>query len=128
LKKEWDEIRRNAEEPRRAGYIAIVLVDDFDLLSVSHFYSLFEKFHLHLLDGDDASRDAQRKALLPWMREIKAVRDPMSHPAEADLPYEDGFRTLVQRRRDGIKDERRRLGHHVRSHRGEGQCPATPRA
>jgi tetratricopeptide (TPR) repeat protein len=100
LKKEWDEIKQNAEAPRVAGYVAAPVSDDFDLLSVSHFYSLFEKFHLHLIDGSDAiARDAQRKALLSWMREIKAVRDPMCHPAEADLAYEDAFRTLDSARR-----------------------------
>jgi tetratricopeptide (TPR) repeat protein len=100
LKKEWADIARNAHEPRSAGYVAALVSDDFDLLSVSHFFALFEKFHPHLLDAPDASdADGVRKALLSWMREIKAVRDPMSHPGEADLPHEDAFRVLDSARR-----------------------------
>ncbi len=100
LKKEWDVIARNAAEPRSAGHVSAPVSDDFDLLSVSHFYSLFDCFHAHLLEApDEAAQDAQRKSVLSWMREIKAVRDPMSHPTEADLPYEDAFRVLDTARR-----------------------------
>jgi hypothetical protein len=37
-------------------------------------------------------------------------------------------RPLVHRRRNGINDEGQPLRHHARSHRGQGQRRATPRA
>jgi TPR repeat protein len=98
LAKEWDGIKRNADESRSAGYVNAPLADDFDVLSVSHFFSLFEKFHAALFPATDAAGapfpDSRRKALLAFMREIKAIRDPMSHPGEADLPDEDAARVL----------------------------------
>jgi hypothetical protein len=91
LAKEWEGIKRNADAARSAGYVSAPLADDFDVLSVSHFFAIFEKFHAELLP---AGEDGPRRALLGYMREIKAVRDPMSHPADADLRIADAARVL----------------------------------
>jgi hypothetical protein len=101
LEKEWATIKRNAEQSRHTGHIAAPIQDEFDILSVNHFYCLFQKYPVELLVAttDEQVHDAQRKALLGWMGEIKAVRDPISHPTEADLPYSDAFRTLDSARR-----------------------------
>ena len=96
FKVEWDKIKQNALKARSDGHVDTPLLDDFDVLSVNHFYSLFEKYGAHLLPAGTGKTPA---TMLSWMREIKDLRDPMSHPSEADLSYEDAFRALDNARR-----------------------------
>lgn len=100
--KEWDTIHAAAMERRRTGELQAPLLDDIDILGVNHFFNLFDAYAEHLLPpmaGSDDDRKKAKKALLGWMQNIKALRDPLSHPAEADLSYEDAFVLLDCARR-----------------------------
>ncbi len=100
--KEWDTIKAAAEERRRTGELGAPLVDDLDILGVNHFFNLFDAYADHLIPnaaGSDDERKKAKKALLGWMQNIKALRDPLSHPAEADLSFEDAFVLLDCARR-----------------------------
>ncbi|MCE9673657.1 AAA family ATPase [Myxococcus stipitatus] len=100
--KEWDTIKTAAEERRRTGELGTPLVDDLDILGVNHFFNLFETYADHLVPktaGSGGDLKKTKKALLGWMQNIKALRDPLSHPAEADLSFEDAFVLLDCARR-----------------------------
>ena len=99
---DWEKVRAGAEEPRALGTVATGIVDDFDLLSVNHFYNIFEKHWEWLKPAKTPSgthSDAVKKGLLGFFREVKSVRDPISHPPEADLSREDAFRVVDSARR-----------------------------
>lgn len=100
--KEWETIRAAAEERRQTGELETPLVDDYDLLGVNHFFNLFDAYAELLLPaaaGSDEDRKKAKGALLGWMRNIKVLRDPLSHPAEGDLTFEDAFLLLDCARR-----------------------------
>lgn len=100
--KEWDSIKAAAEERRRTGELQSSLIDDVDILGVNHFFNLFDVYAAQLIPdagGSDDQRKKAKKAFLGWMQSIKALRDPLSHPAEADLSFEDAFVLLDCARR-----------------------------
>jgi len=103
FEKEWDTIRASAEERRRTGELSSEIHDDFDLLGVNHFFNLFDAYHELLCPYTDrADRDQRTKeknALLGWMKTIKNLRDPLSHPSDEDIVFEDAFTLLDCARR-----------------------------
>lgn len=97
-RKTWQQMMDNARERRTTGEISTAPVDDFDYLGVSDFFSLFEAFFDVLFtratDATDRGRQQERQAVLGWAKEVRGLRDPMSHPSDEDLPYDDAFRML----------------------------------
>ena len=99
---EWEGIVRNSELSRSTGEISSEIKDDFDLLSVNHFFNIFEAYFdvLVPLDHQQVAHKARiRQTLLQWMKTVKTFRDPISHPSEEDLSYEDSFSVLDCARR-----------------------------
>ena len=93
---EWVAIESAAQLSRESGELDAPIRDDFDLLGVNHFFNIFDK-HWKVLMGEATNELAEKKlrqAVLGWMKEIKTLRDPLSHPAEADFTREDSFRLL----------------------------------
>ena len=103
FEKEWDKIRLNAQERRQTGEISSAILDDFDLLSVNHFFNLFDAYYEKLCPPLVGSGDPQQKlskqTVLQWIKTIKNLRDPLSHPSEQDFSYEDSFVLLDCARR-----------------------------
>jgi hypothetical protein len=103
FEKEWEKVKTSAEERRKTGELATEIVDEFDLLGVNHFFNLFDVDHEVLCPYTDASDKAQRakerSAVLGWMKAVKNLRDPLSHPSDADLSFEDAFVLLDCARR-----------------------------
>lgn len=101
--KEWDSIVENADERRVTGEIGTDLKDDLDYLGVNHFYNLFSAFFDTLFPMREGvakrARQQERQAVLGWSREIRALRDPVSHPSEEDLTEDDAIRLLDSARR-----------------------------
>lgn len=103
FQKEWDNIKQNALATRNTGELTGTLYDVFDLLSVNHFFNLFDVYYEVLLgldvsvNGDEKKK--QKQALLGWLKTIKNLRDPLSHPAEEDFSREDSFQLLDCARR-----------------------------
>ncbi len=102
FQKEWDQIKQNAHAARKSGELATPINDDFDLLSVNHFFNLFDAYYDVLcpfISKDVQEKKQQRQALLSWMKTIKNLRDPLSHPSEEDFSREDSFMLLDSARR-----------------------------
>ena len=101
---EWSQIQRNAEVVRISGIISTPLSDDFDILSVNHFYNLFEAYFDDLFpevsELSEINRRSKRQNLLGWTRHIKSMRDPVTgHPSETDVSVEDALSVLDSARR-----------------------------
>jgi len=102
FKKEWEQISSSATERRTTGEISNQLVDDCDILGVNHFYNLFDAYYPYFFDEKGLSAPqtrANRQTLLNWVKAIKNMRDPMSHPSAADFSFEDSFAMLDPARR-----------------------------
>ena len=99
FRNEWDTVKTNAETARKSGELRTALRDEFDLLSVNHFYNLFERYFGDLFpqnsDQTTEGRKNQRQAILGWARHIKRMRDPViGHPGEVDVSIEDTLAML----------------------------------
>ncbi len=101
FKKEWDDIKQNALISRQALETESKIIDDFDFLSVNHFFNILDLYYFELAGEDPKDSLAKRKKqdLLSWTRSIKNLRDPLSHPSEEDFSYEDSFNILDCSRR-----------------------------
>jgi hypothetical protein len=103
FEKEWGKITESALERRQTGEIASELTDDFDLLGVNHFFNLFEAYYDELCKCapgiEEGQKKKQKQALLQWLKTIKNLRDPLSHPSEDDFTFEDSFILLDCARR-----------------------------
>ncbi|MCM4082186.1 hypothetical protein [Paractinoplanes hotanensis] len=99
FKKEWDSIERSSLLASATATVSREAIDDFDLLSVNHFYNVFERFFRDLVDDslyppDEQGAKAFKSALLGCLRDIKALRDPISHPPQTDLPVHDALNVV----------------------------------
>ena len=79
---EWDAVRSAARAPRDSRQLDAGIQDDIDLLSVNHFFNIFDKHWAALMkqSPDTQAAKTRKQAMLGWMREIKALRDPLSPP------------------------------------------------
>ncbi len=101
----WDGIKHAAEERRSGGTgeLSTIIQDEFELLGVEHLYNVFDaQFDvLCPAHAGKTKRDkAQAKAaLLGWVKHIKNVRDPVSHPVGDDIGFEDATQVLYSARK-----------------------------
>jgi hypothetical protein len=107
--KEWGKISASAAERRSTGEIASEIKDDFDILGVNHFFNLFDAYYDALCAVPATLTPEQKKqeknALLQWLKVIKNLRDPLSHPSEQDFTFEDSFMLIDSARRVLVKLE-----------------------
>jgi tetratricopeptide (TPR) repeat protein len=101
---EWEKIKSNAYMLRQVGLTDWVIKDSVDLLSVNHFFNIFDKYYDLLVEAEKLSRKRpeytkRKQNILAWIKEIKDIRDPLSHPSEMDIPKEDAYRLLDCARR-----------------------------
>jgi tetratricopeptide (TPR) repeat protein len=98
FEKEWDGLRVSAQERRHTGEISSEILDDFDLLGVNHFFNLFDAYYDKVTPapahGNDQQHKLNKHTLLQWIKTVKNLRDPLSHPSEQDFSYEDAFGLL----------------------------------
>jgi hypothetical protein len=100
---EWGRISQDAYTPIISGEINTHITDNFDILSVNHFFNIFDKFYDILFPNEvkvknkDSNRN--RTTILNWLKEIKNIRDPLSHPAEEAFEINDAFPILDSARR-----------------------------
>jgi len=103
FEKEWAQLSQNAQERRKTGEISAEINDDFDLLGVNHFFNLFDAQYERLLAAkagpDEHQEKLNKQTVLQWIKTIKNLRDPLSHPSEQDFSYEDSFVLLDCARR-----------------------------
>lgn len=113
FQKEWETLKTNTSSARITGELATQISDDFDLLSVNHFFNLFDSYYENLIKTDPNispdEKKRQKQPFLNWLKTIKTLRDPLSHPCEEDFTREDAFQLLDCARRVlsriGLQDE-----------------------
>lgn len=93
----WNDIVSAAAESAVTGVVAHPHEDIFDYLDVSHFPALLEKYFniLAPVDGlppEQANR--MKRQVLSYAREIKSIRDPLSHPGMSDIGAFDALRAV----------------------------------
>lgn len=100
---EWERIKEASDIPRDSGELECNIIDDYDRLSVNHFYNIFDKFYADLVSDSNSERKNEKnrpkQVMLSWVKEIKNIRDPLSHAGEKDFHYFDVFRVLDSARR-----------------------------
>jgi len=98
FEKEWSDLVAKANASREVGGTDTQIRDDYDLLSVSHFYSLFDSyfdkmFSTAALAGGNYRKPVRAK-LLGNLKAVKDFRDPLSHPVSEEISFEEGFGVL----------------------------------
>jgi hypothetical protein len=87
-----------AADSRSSGGTATLVKDDYDLLSVSHFYTLFDAYYEKLfqaaLKRGVISDKPNRPKLSGAMKAVKDFRDPLSHPVDQDVSVEEAIGVL----------------------------------
>src|ERR1035437_5350097 len=67
------------------------------------FFNLFDQRYddlcLPTLGIKEDQRKKEKQALVQWMKTIKNLRDPLSHPSEEDFSFEESFDLLYCARR-----------------------------
>lgn len=81
---QWERMRLNAERARASLEVSTIVIDGFELLGVSDFFGIFEKFHDDLTIAPAAGVAPEvlaerRKGLLRCLQQIKVFRDPNAH-------------------------------------------------
>lgn len=96
----WEDIKAAAQERRSGGTgeLSTAIRDEYELIGVEHFYGIFEK-HFDILCKIHAAKPKNektqsRQTLLRWIKQVKNVRDPVSHPVTEDISYEDAYNTI----------------------------------
>jgi tetratricopeptide (TPR) repeat protein len=95
----WEKAAADAARSRDTGGTSTSLRDDYDLLGVNHFYEIFDKHFdkLFSVSGgypSDRTRPVKSK-LLGNIKSIKDGRDPLSHPVDEEIPYDEAFGILI---------------------------------
>lgn len=96
----WESIHEAAHERRSGGTgeLSTPIRDDFEILGVEHFFTVFEA-HFDVLcpnhaDKPKSDKQQARSTVTTWMKQIKNVRDPVSHPVTDDIDFEDSTHVL----------------------------------
>ena len=81
---QWDRMKLNAERARASVEVSTIVADGFELLGVSDFFVVFEKFHDDLTLAPapgtaPAVLSERRKGLFRCLQQIKVFRDPNAH-------------------------------------------------
>lgn len=114
FQKTWDRMESNARVPRATGRLTAEIVDDFDVLGVNDFHPLFDYFFDVLFPPDgratEETRKQEKQVILAYAKEIRDLRDPMSHPSAMDMPLRDAVRLLDTANRVLVKLDQHAVG------------------
>src|SRR6266700_8989 len=95
----WDKAATDASRSRDIGGTTTAIRDEYDLLGVNHFYEIFDKHFdkLFSVSGGYPSKRPRpvKSKLLGNFKGIKDGRDPLSHPVDQEIPYDEAFGLLV---------------------------------
>lgn len=93
----WEDIKAAAALSSATGVVDHPHTDAFSYLDVSHFTALFNNEFEALVPVEGLPSevaDALKRQILGYLREIKTVRDPVSHPGDEDLDAFDSLRAI----------------------------------
>ena len=96
---EWPALVANAKACRESGGTETKIKDDYDLLSVGHFFSVFDSYYDKMFSAAALASQAHPKPvkakLLGNLKAVKDLRDPLSHPVEEEISFEEAFGILT---------------------------------
>ena len=99
----WTEVEEASARARSAGAVSSRASDEFDLVDVAHIANIVEAEFDVLFPGPSSepkgNRSSRRDQILRWVRTVKSVRDPISHPVEQEISLEDARATIDSARR-----------------------------
>jgi tetratricopeptide (TPR) repeat protein len=93
----WDDIVSAAAKSAVTGVVAHPHQDVFDYLDVSHLPVLLDKYFSVLAPVEGLPPEQAnelKRQVLSYAREIKTIRDPLSHPGTADIGVFDALRAV----------------------------------
>ncbi len=95
----WTKAAANATQSREIGGTATTIRDDYDLLGVNNFFEIFDRFFDKIFSANAGHPSTQprpvKSKLLGNLKQIKDCRDPLSHPVEEEVPYDEAFGLLL---------------------------------
>jgi tetratricopeptide (TPR) repeat protein len=95
---DWVKAAQNANSSREKLGTTTMVRDDFDLLGTNHFYNVFERFYDRLFTPEAGQPDSLPKPVkarfLGNVKAIKDCRDPLSHPVEEEVSFEEAHHLL----------------------------------
>lgn len=95
----WTKAAANAAQSRESGGTATSIRDDYDLLGVNHFFEIFDRFFDKIFSANAGYPATQprpvKSKLLGNLKQIKDCRDPLSHPVEEEVPFDEAFGLLL---------------------------------
>ena len=96
---EWEKAAQNADQSREMSGTTTTIRDEYDLLGTNHFYNLFERFYDKLFLAEAGQPANVPKPVKPRflgnMKAVKDARDPLSHPVEEEIPFEEAHHLLI---------------------------------
>lgn len=93
----WGDIKAAATESAQTGVVSHPHADEFSYLDVSHFSALFNNEFDALVEVGGLPPEvvsSLKRQVGSYLREIKTVRDPVSHPGDEDLDPYDALRAV----------------------------------
>lgn len=95
---EWDKAAQNAAQSRECLGTETTIRDEYDLLGTNHFYNIFERFFDKLFTPEVGQPPNLPKPVktrfLGNLKAIKDSRDPLSHPVEEEISFEEAHHNL----------------------------------
>jgi tetratricopeptide (TPR) repeat protein len=97
---EWEKSKQNAIQSREILGTTTVMRDEYDLLGTNHFFNIFDRYYDKLFTpeaGQPTNLPKPVKArFLGNLKAIKDGRDPLSHPVEEEVSFEEGHNLLYR--------------------------------
>jgi tetratricopeptide (TPR) repeat protein len=101
-KTHWETISDAANERRSGGTgeLSTPIRDEYELIGVESFFNIFENEAVFdalcpsHANKPKKERSQARNTVTTWMKQIKNVRDPVSHPVTEDINYEESAQVL----------------------------------
>jgi tetratricopeptide (TPR) repeat protein len=95
---DWDKAAQNASQSREMLGTTTIVRDEYDLLGTNHFYGIFERFYDRIFTpeaGQPPNLPKPVKArFFGNLKAIKDGRDPLSHPVEEEISFEEAHHLL----------------------------------
>lgn len=95
---DWAKAEGNANLSRQNLATNTPILDDYDLLGTNHFYNVFERYYDKLFTAEAGQSPTLPKPVKPrFLGNLKAIkdgRDPLSHPVESDISFQEAQHLL----------------------------------
>jgi tetratricopeptide (TPR) repeat protein len=95
---DWEKAAQNARQSREILGTTTNVRDEYDLLGTNHFFGIFERFYDKIFTPEAGQPANLPKPVKPrFLGNLKAIkdgRDPLSHPVEEEISYEEARHLL----------------------------------